>query len=365
MSSTSEINVNYSNYNNILYQLEIQITRIVLQLETDDAAFGVFGCEFDVGVKRNAKTWEFGLEGFTVYAVDGVQDHLSSPQQRYKARHRTLVDPLTGYCLIETVVDKQVQIWGSNYMCKLSNSDLQLVEKIFIQYNMLFRPLLVLPEQQHNPTQHNAASSTPTPASASRSLMLTEERKEEKSKLKTVSKGGDAKVEVSCVLVSYFVSLLTKNISQASLSLVDATLLFVDEYGIPLVQFSLPHLQQQSTSYGPSFTSLTASLDLGINIQYYNQRIVSWEPLVEPWTLQAKYNNTTKEDATQCPTFVVESSDVLNLNVTEEFVENMNKLVALVDTSGEQSHGKYDVSLTPVILLTILFEDQINKKNLS
>jgi hypothetical protein len=63
-------------------------------------------------------------------------------------------------------------------------------------------------------------------------------------------------------------------------------------------------------------TGAQGSAEFALNIDYYNRLLSGWEPLVEPWLarLNWKLKSTTN-------VFTITSMDVLNVNVTNPFIE--------------------------------------------
>ena len=80
---------------------------------------------------------------------------------------------------------------------------------------------------------------------------------------------------------------------------------------IQLHQFSV-QLNNWSTRFGMTLT-------YDVAIEYYNNQYEVWEPVVEPWTLLANWNNTEGEDRE----IVVATQKLLNVNITKEFTKIM------------------------------------------
>jgi vacuolar protein sorting-associated protein 13D len=63
-------------------------------------------------------------------------------------------------------------------------------------------------------------------------------------------------------------------------------------------------------------TGAQGSAEFALNVDYYNRLLSGWEPLVEPWL--ARLNWKLKPNTN---VFTMTSMDVLNLNVTNPFIE--------------------------------------------
>jgi hypothetical protein len=82
----------------------------------------------------------------------------------------------------------------------------------------------------------------------------------------------------------------------------------------PLLMIELPHFSIQLNNWSSRFAM---NLTFDIAIDYYNNQYEVWEPVVEPWTLIANWNNTEGADRE----IVVATRQVLNINFTKEFTK--------------------------------------------
>jgi vacuolar protein sorting-associated protein 13D len=58
------------------------------------------------------------------------------------------------------------------------------------------------------------------------------------------------------------------------------------------------------------------SAEFALNIDYYNRLLSGWEPLVEPWLARLNWKLKASKNV-----FTMTSMDVLNVNITNPFIE--------------------------------------------
>lgn len=65
------------------------------------------------------------------------------------------------------------------------------------------------------------------------------------------------------------------------------------------------------------------SAEFGLNIDYYNRLLSGWEPLVEPWLARLNWRFKANTNS-----FTLTSMDVLNVNVTNPFIDLITGVLA-------------------------------------
>lgn len=134
------------------------------------------------------------------------------------------------------------------------------------------------------------------------------------------------------------------NISEMNVSIGEFYFGLIDdcnEINIPLFDMHLNrfHLFQKlasSSSFNPSINpgsiQKQGSAEFSLNLNYFNRFLSGWEPLVEPWLARVNWKlRPTKNILT------ITSMDVLNINVTNTFVQLINDVMQKwkADMSGQ------------------------------
>jgi vacuolar protein sorting-associated protein 13D len=70
-------------------------------------------------------------------------------------------------------------------------------------------------------------------------------------------------------------------------------------------------------------TAEHGSAEFGLNVDYYNRLLSGWEPLVEPWLARLNWNFKPHTNS-----FTLTSMDVLNMNITNPFIDLITGVLA-------------------------------------
>lgn len=111
------------------------------------------------------------------------------------------------------------------------------------------------------------------------------------------------------------------NISELNLWMGNFCFCLIDDCNdidIPLIdiQFNRFNLAQKFATMTFPQQQQQGSAEFALNIDYFNRLLSGWEPLVEPWLARINWKFKLTKNV-----FTLTSMDVLNLNVTNTFIQ--------------------------------------------